>query len=93
MSDVQRHLWEGFIITGQVLANLANIIAIYGALVNRYWIIWTYTWLMILYGMFGSVSEFTRGSYTSWLLPLISGQLAIILTHKLAIYRKYNSFR
>ena len=92
MSDVQRHTWEGFIIAAQVVSNLVNIVAIYAALVERYWIVWTYTPLMFLYGMFGSVSELTRGSYTSWLLPLICGLLAIVLTHQLAINRIYRRY-
>lgn len=74
---------------GQVVSNIASIIAIYAALVERYWLLWAYTPLMFLFGMFGAVSELTRGSVSSWLLPILCGQMAAILTHQIGIQQQY----
>ncbi|KAI2805243.1 hypothetical protein BLOT_004236 [Blomia tropicalis] len=92
-SDLSRHIWEWSIITFQLINNIINILAIYAALVDRYWIIWCYTWLMFLYGMFGSSSIMTKGGYSPWLIPLICGQISIALTHQIGIRLQFKKSR
>ena len=68
-----------------LFSNAVNILAIWATLANRYWVVWTYVILTFVFGLFGAGTEFLRGSYTAWLMPILCGLFAIAVTHRVAI--------
>lgn len=91
LTDSQLNLWKGLIIAGLVLMDLVQIWLMFALIFNHYWLVWAYTVLSFGYGGYGALSEMSRGSYVSWMAPLVSGVVAIIVTHKMAVQLRLRS--
>lgn len=77
--------------SGIVVLDLVQIGLLFALVFNHYWLVWAYAPLMFGYGGFGALSEMSRGSYVAWIVPLVSGVIAIVVTHKMAVQSRLRS--
>ncbi|XP_054166958.1 uncharacterized protein LOC128964393 [Oppia nitens] len=76
-------IWKGFIIAVLVVIDLANLVGIYGAYKENYRITLIYGVVVMAYAVFCAVSDYIRGSYSSWVVALSVALLAFLFTHKI----------
>lgn len=78
-------VWKGFIIAFLVIIDLINLVAIVGTLKESYNIAMIYGMVLMAYSIFTAVNDYTRGSYSAWIVPFCVAVLAFAFAHKIRI--------
>jgi hypothetical protein len=78
-------IWKGFIIAILVIIDLVNLMGIFGALKEHYFLVMVYGVLLMTYAIFAAGVDYTRGSISSWLIPFMAAILAFVFAHKIRV--------
>ena len=76
-------VWKGFMIAFLVIIDIVNLIGIFGAYKEHYKLTMIYGVVLMAFAIISAVSDYTRDSYTSWIVPFAVAILAFVFAHKI----------
>lgn len=84
-SSEDAKIWKGFIIAILVITDLVNIIGLLGAIKEHYILTIVYGVILMTYAVFAAYVDYTRGSYSSWLVSFGVALLAFVYAHLIRV--------
>jgi len=78
-------IWKGFIIAILVIIDLVNLLGLFGAFKEHYYLTMVYGVLLMGYAIFCAGVDYTRGSISSWMVPFLVAVLAFVFAHKIRV--------
>lgn len=78
-------VWKGFAIAFLVIIDLANLLGIFAAFKENYNLTMIYGVLLMAFAVFSAVGDYTRDSYSSWIVPFAVALLAFGFAHKIRV--------